>query len=280
MTMTVTAPATPELVPSKKPVRWNARWAELAGVDGHLVTDLVGRLVPSLSAAEIETMRMASIELGWLGDGHQLVGAALDAHKIAAYNGLSAVAATAVGTAELAAKVHISGEPDSREWHDSFQLTMAAREASGHTALAFVVRRYAPTDLVDRLTAVWRAAMGPLREYIPLEPATGDCPCGRPTGDVVFAAEAARLVRIDQDFCAETHRWDQEQIEVWQAKALECRPTHISRDAAGHAIRTALDEAPRLPASTKTWLMQRLGLDSAHNDEVRQALEAHMGVRA
>lgn len=238
-------------------LRWNARWAELAGVDGHLVTDLVGRLVPTLTGDEIEAMRQT--EIGWSGR-FRLTSAVLDAHKVADRNGLRVVAAAARQSAHRAANVHIIGERDTRVWSDSFQLTMAARDAAENTALALVVRQHAPADLVDRLTHVWCAVMGPLRELIPLTPATGNCACGRPPGDLVYAAQAAEQVRRVQDGMAMTIDVLKDENAAFKAAAGECARRHVGRVEVARRLRSALDAAPRLPAPTKTWLEKRLGL--------------------
>lgn len=238
-------------------LRWNACWAELVGVDGHLVTDLVGRQVPALTDELIEAMRQTEIQ--W-SDRFRVTSAVLEAHKIADRNGVRVVAAAARQSAERAANVHIVGERNTVEWSDSFHRTMAARHAAEHTALALVVRQHAPTELVDLLSHVWCTVMGPLRELIPLKPAKGDCACGRPPGDVVFAADAAAQVRNVQAGVAMSIDVLNAELAAFKSAARECGRRHIVRVDVARAVRAALDEAPRLPQATRAWLEKRLGL--------------------
>lgn len=164
-------------------LHWSDAWAEVVGADGPTITDLLGRVIPTLTTEQRDDLRRMRP-----ARGHDSAWAVADA------NGLRTALACALQSGDRALRTHITGPVGSGDW----SLWTGIVDAIHGVLTALVVRRHHAPAV--QLADAWEQAMGDLptiADLVEAERGPEYClECNRPAGArYVTEAEAARYAR-------------------------------------------------------------------------------------
>jgi len=162
-------------------LHWSSAWAEVVGADGPTITDLLGRVIPTLTAEQRGDLRRMQQSEGRTVRGLDAAWAVADA------NGLRTALACALQSGDRALRTHITG-PVGPDIDDVIHCVLAA----------LVVRRHHAPAV--QLVGAWEQVMGDLPaidDLVEAERGPEYClACNRPAGArYVTEAEAARYAR-------------------------------------------------------------------------------------
>lgn len=212
-------------------LHWSRQWADVVGGDGHLITDLVGRVIPFLTTDDAEALRKAETpETRRAADGSNKPWEVADAH------GLRAALACAHQSAGRA--VDTIAPYDPLNPHGPWIRWQPARRAAVGVCAALVLRRVADPELVNVLSRVWCSARGPLPEWIDTDTEPPDT-----VVRVVSEAEAARMVRHARAGLEFSTRQAREDAAAARTALTGHMARNVSKDAIRDLIVEALDEA-------------------------------------
>jgi len=162
-------------------LHWSFAWAEVVGADGPTITDLLGRVIPTLTTEQRGDLRRIRQSEGRTVRGLDAAWAVADA------NGLRTALACALRSGDRALRTHITG-PTGPDIDDVIRCVLAA----------LVVRRHHAPAV--QLTDAWEQVLGDLPTIDGLVEADRGpeycLACNRPVGArYVTEAEAARYAR-------------------------------------------------------------------------------------
>jgi hypothetical protein len=251
-------------------LHWSQAWADLVGGDGPIITDLLGRIAPAMTDDQAAQIKKADFAR------HGTVHTTLEyAHRrawaVADPNGLRPALACALQTVDRVIDCIAPFDPASGT-NDRWHQWSYPRRALDGAITALVIRRAAPDDLPEELSALWCDVFEQLPVYAELDtevPGPKCFECGQVNGlRVVTEAEAARYARHLEQGMRHAVDWAEEDAAKARRQLAEFTVSHMSRDAVRELVRRELASTPNLSAKARAHLERRFGITAPVQDDL------------